>query len=325
MSTRSDAIAAPPPQVPVRPAYALGVLLDADDLFAEQDYARGRWARALKYLFGTGTIAGLRVSFRPETQELAVSPGLALDPLGRLIELARPASIALRGGPGPSDSWFDMQLDADLEAGWISGAPRQLVADVFVRLVVCDHHKTAAFETGPFDALDAAPPARLRDGYELGLVIRPEAALDRDAPQIPVPDDRRILARQPTDTRENALHWQRRRILEAWRDANLDWTVAPGGVPRPLPLEEHLVLPRDSQVEFPFFKQLPSGERVQIRHDPSEVGRDPTSVLLARVHIPVSDAAPPVDLGTAVAIDNDVRRFVRHTGIYTQPSPGGGA
>jgi len=325
MSTRPDLIAVRPLQVPVRPVYALGVLLDSEDFFGEQSYQRGRLARAWKYLFGTGTVAGLGVSFRAASGQIAVEPGLALDPLGRLIQIARPVAITLRGGPGPDDSWFDMQLDGDLDAGWLDGAPRQLVADVFVRLIVCERDKTPVFQSGPFDALDAATPTRLRDGYEVALVIRPEAQLNRTVSQIPVPDDLRILARQPTDTRENALQWQRERILAAWRDRDLDWTGSdePRDA-RPLPLEEHIVLPRTFDVEFPFKKTTATSE-VVIKSDPSEVGRDPTSVLLARVRIPVSNASPPEDLGQAPSVDNTVRRFVRHSGYYTEPVTGGGA
>jgi len=320
VSTRPDVIAVRPLQVPVRPFYALGVLLDSEDFGNEQSYHRGRVSRAWKYLLGTGTVAGLRVVWRSETQQLAVEPGLALDPLGRLIEIARPVSMLLRGGPREGDSWFEhvsgvgiddaartQQLRQDLLDGVTPSAPRQLVADVFVRLIVCEHAKTPAFTTGPFDALDAATPARLRDGYEVALVIRPEAHTGT----IPQPDDQEILDTQPTTSREDALQWARLRILDAWRDTSEEWTGNDEilGGSQPAPLQEHL---------------QPRAQLIQ--KDPSDVGRDSTSVLLARVRIPVSlnGADPPSDLGQAPVIDNTLRRFVRHSGIYTQPVPPGG-
>ena len=106
MTKRSDLIALRPIQVPVRPFYALGVLLDADDFFGEQSYHRGRAARAFKYLFGTGTAAGLEVVWREAEQQLAVNPGLALQMttsafggtkvklIGRGSKLFRPGSDA---------------------------------------------------------------------------------------------------------------------------------------------------------------------------------------------------------------------------------------
>lgn len=318
MSTTADPIAVPPVAPPLRPCYALGVLLDAEDFAAEQGYHRGRLGRALAYLFGTGTAAGLRVTWRAASQQLVVEPGLALDPLGRLLEIPRPVAVRLRGGARPDDSWFEhvrgagsndparnARLALDLVEGCTPGPGRVLVADVFVRLVVCDHAKSPAFATGPYDALDAAAATRRRDGCELGLVIRTEAHTGT----LPIPDDRRILATQPSDL-AGALQWHRERILAAWRDGSDDWDDVTGalGAPRPTPLEEHL--PRRGE---------------PIADDPSEVGRDPTSVLLARVRIPVTASDPPGDLGQDPVIDNAVRRFVLASGVFTRPSSGGGA
>ena len=50
-----------------RPAYATGMLLDAQDFADEQAYHRGRLARALLFLAGSGTLAGLAVSHQPTT------------------------------------------------------------------------------------------------------------------------------------------------------------------------------------------------------------------------------------------------------------------
>jgi len=50
--------------------YATGVLLNAEDFVAEQNYHRGRLARALGYLHGYGTVSGLRVEYEPATPAL---------------------------------------------------------------------------------------------------------------------------------------------------------------------------------------------------------------------------------------------------------------
>ena len=188
MSTRSDTL--PDAQTPDRVFYATGVMLDAGDFQAEQDYHRGRLARALAFLYGSGTIAGLNVEWTlttaedgTQTEQLTVCPGLCLDRLGRLIELPREACIRL-------DRWYEAQATSSdpqvVEAlnTALKGTPYDgVVADVFVRYVPCEIGKTPAFASGPFDALDAVQPSRLRDGYELQLILRGEAD-----PSVAVPD-----------------------------------------------------------------------------------------------------------------------------------------
>src|SRR5687767_11486865 len=83
---------------PDRLHYATGAMLDREDFQSEQLYHRGRLARALASLHGSGTVAGLRAEVRSlgETEELLnVTPGLAVDRLGRLVEVPRPACLRL--------------------------------------------------------------------------------------------------------------------------------------------------------------------------------------------------------------------------------------
>lgn len=163
--------------------YATGELLGADDFLDEQTYHRRQLAHALLFLNGSGTLAGLRVvaKHRPgattaeDEVHLEVEPGLALDRAGRLIEVPREACLRLR-------RWFDfiaaqlpdsaVQDVGDLRAALQNGA---VVADVFLAFHPCDRGYTPAFASGPFDALDASQPSRVRDAYELSLVLRPEA------------------------------------------------------------------------------------------------------------------------------------------------------
>lgn len=166
--------------------YETGVLLNADDFQAEQDYHRGRLARALAYIIGSGTVAGLKVQHEeavppsPEgdgpgrEERLKVDPGLAIDPLGRMIEVPRHICIRL-------DRWYRAQTNQDLREGWHDvdiawpNASAGVVADLFLKFVPCDRGKTPNFAKGPFDALDAVTTARIRDGYDAHLVIRKEA------------------------------------------------------------------------------------------------------------------------------------------------------
>jgi hypothetical protein len=93
-----------------RPFYATGMLLDAQDFSDEQSYHRGRLARSLAFLAGSGTLAGLQVTYVAGTstmpEEIRVEPGLAVDRLGRLIEVARPACLRLA-------NWFATTSAAD--------------------------------------------------------------------------------------------------------------------------------------------------------------------------------------------------------------------
>src|SRR5437867_1938479 len=111
--------------------YATGVLLDAQHVDAEHLYDHRWLARALSYLHGSGTIAGLEVTWETATggssERLVVKPGIALDRLGRIIEVPRDADL-------PLERWFDGQSDAHL-IGAFKPSVQGVVADVFVRLV----------------------------------------------------------------------------------------------------------------------------------------------------------------------------------------------
>jgi hypothetical protein len=214
--------------------YATGELLGADDFRDEQTYHRRQLARALLFLNGSGTLGGLRVVARhrpgkiPTEDEvhLEVRPGLALDRAGRLIEVPRAACIRLR-------RWFDFIIQqkpgsglpnaGDLNTALHGGA---VVADIFLAFHACDRAFTPALASGPFDALDASQPSRVRDAYELSLVLRPEAnpptAVDPWAAIAGAPD-RTAAARQAS--------------LEAWDNLALplsdhvgDWHENPASV-----------------------------------------------------------------------------------------------
>jgi len=175
--------------------YATGELLGADDFRDEQTYHRRQLARALLHLSGSGVVAGLRVVHHhrpgqngaPDEVELEVEPGLALDHAGRVIEVPRAACLRLKrwfdflAGQDPSGTLPDA---ADLRAAWRAeaGGPADgvVVADVFLAFHECPRGYTPAFASGPFDALDASQPSRVRDAYQLSLVLRNEA--DPDLP-----------------------------------------------------------------------------------------------------------------------------------------------
>lgn len=276
---------------PDRVFYATGVLLDAADFNAEQIYHRGRLARALAYAHGSGTVAGLKVEYKRVTDPdsgdveefIEVNPGIAIDRLGRIIEVPRRACIRLdrwytaiasreeSGDPTRKEDTIDDLQDAFHESpiAGVDAAVDGVVADVFLRFVSCERGKTPAFATGPFDALDAVQPSRLRDGYELKLVLRKET--NPPLPQRNWPDLSAIA--DPAD----------RRIAVA--DAIFN------------------AYPADD-IDNPDNPERPT-EYAQ--------GQDKTAVFLARVVIPATEEAsesePPERTNAAVVIENYKRLF----------------
>jgi hypothetical protein len=199
---------------PDRLHYATGALLDREDFLAEQLYHRGRLARALLLLHGPGTVAGLRVrveAVEPEERDASagafaaapepyervrVEPGAAIDRLGRLVEVPAAACLRLErwlGHQRPGDLSAALFYSADEKAphaaanpeeedapGWGKWRGRYLLADLYLRFAACERGKTPAFATGPYDALDAVAPSRVRDGYELKLFPQPHPKRDPD-------------------------------------------------------------------------------------------------------------------------------------------------
>jgi hypothetical protein len=283
MSTSNDPLARP--QTPDRVYYATGRMLGAQDFSAQETYHRGRLARALAYLHGSGTVAGLQVAWAPDPQPgaataafpngknetLTVQPGIALDRLGRIIEVPRAACIRLH-------RWYVAQPPADLR---LRGAPDNgVVVDVFIHFVACDNGKTPVFAAGPFDGTDAVGPSRVRDAYELELVSRKE--IQPPLPQDAWPD---LAGQADLVQRRAALH---QAILGAWREGPPGW----------------------------------DGDRLKAA--PEQVlGQDPTSVFLARLVLPAT-AAPAADKppmrtpGAAVRVDNDKRLFVYPLGALAR-------
>jgi hypothetical protein len=207
--------------------YATGAMLNVDDFTAEQAYHRGRLARALAYLHGWGTVAGLRVEILPalapddehpdgREETLVVEPGMAIDRLGRIIEVPRRACLRL-------DRWFVEKrgsLGALLDGG-------NVLADVFLAFVACERGLTPSFASGGFEALNAHSPSRLRDSYRLELLPRRPDAVP---PANTWPDS--FEAASPEERRTQMLE----AIFGAWAEGSDAWSDTHDG---PNPLVEH--------------------------------------------------------------------------------------
>jgi hypothetical protein len=273
--------------VPRRPFYATGVLLDAADFLDEQTYHRNALARALWGVTGSGTLAGLRVTHEPpgegHEEQIEVAPGLAVDRLGRLVELRGQSCLRL-------ERWWEAQVGDDggdaLTTATYTDVARFVSARTaaqagsdgrpalpYLRFTPCPAGYTPSFGHGPYDALDAVVTSRVRDAFELSLV--PRSGLDDDFDGLPVSGQELSEVGDPQERRAALQD----RILDGWEGGGRD-EEEPNAPP---PLPEHAV------------------------------GVDPTAQLIARVVIPVTAGDPPDRDGSAVAVDNWSRRFVSST------------
>jgi hypothetical protein len=211
----------PPPQ-PLRVFYSTGRMLGVDDFQAEQDYHRGRLARALLQLSGTGTVSGLLVQTdgNPTQLEIQVTAGMALDRAGRIIEVPRTVCIVLQ-------SWLTQYVQSwqTQQAGNAPGTTpiadpntaihdgKNLMIDVFASFTGCTRGVTPSFASqDDYDATDAFSANRLLDSFAMQLVLRTDAT-----PKTPLDPWASLGPSQPA--------------LASLQQAILAGTLGPQGVP----------------------------------------------------------------------------------------------
>lgn len=154
----------------LRVFYSTGRMLGVEDFQAEQDYHRGRLARALLSLHGTGTVIGLNVTSNGSADlsqlEIQVSPGIAIDRAGRILDV--PVTVCIR-----PQAWLAGQTDSDLIKAFQGGI---LNVDVFATFAACTRGKTPSFATqDDYDATDAFTANRLLDSFAMQLVLRTDS------------------------------------------------------------------------------------------------------------------------------------------------------
>ncbi|MET1254233.1 hypothetical protein [Aliikangiella maris] len=260
---------------PDRVNYENGVLLDEVDFKAEQTYHRGRLSRLLAYLHGSGTVAGLKVREKPDDiTTLVIEPGLAIDRLGRMIEVPQNYCLNIA-------DWFNAQLQSSLGLTRMSQAfreadgeiPAGIVVDLFIKFAICERGKTPAFSHGNQEVTDAFTFARMRDAFKLELRIR-----DDGIENIPVPN------KGIADLTGNSK-LQRKSAVEnfkldfGWRE-NTQWSTIDGQLNKD---QEHLQ------------------------------DQDGSEVFLARLRIPATTEPVTYNDSLSIHFDNQLRRFVYST------------
>jgi hypothetical protein len=107
----------------------------------------------------------------PAALEIQVAPGMAVDRVGRMIEVPRTVCIRIQ-------VWLANQTVSDLNSALHSG---NILIDVFATFIPCTRGVTPCFATNDdYSATDAFSPNRLLDSFAMQLVLRTDAT-----PQLP--------------------------------------------------------------------------------------------------------------------------------------------
>ncbi|HEX3550438.1 MAG TPA: hypothetical protein VHT53_08685 [Candidatus Elarobacter sp.] len=200
--------------------------------------------------------------------EVLVTPGIAVDRIGRVIEVPRALCI-------PLQDWLAAQTASDLNAALHGSA---VIVDVFASFAGCPRGATPSFATqDDYDATDAFSANRLLDSCAMQLVLRTDAT-----PQLPE---------------------------DPWRAAG---AMPPNPAVTAQTLQQAMLNAGGPGVETPF-----GSGAIPIEYPPKF---DPTSVFLARLSIPatpVSGNAPATNL-SAIGVDNFSRLFLYPTSLVAR-------
>ena len=85
MSHTTDRLQSGKLLAPKRNNYFFGQLLDEIQLFKEQDYYKNMERLINRLGLGSGVLCGLEINPSQDGKQLCLSPGVAVDPLGRVI------------------------------------------------------------------------------------------------------------------------------------------------------------------------------------------------------------------------------------------------
>ena len=105
----------------------------------------------------------------PSELEIEVTPGLAIDRVGRMIVV--PATACIRIKP-----WLDGQTVSDLTSALAAGNSTSILVDVFATFMPCTQGVTPCFAAqDDYSATDAFSANRLLDSFAMQLVLRNDA------------------------------------------------------------------------------------------------------------------------------------------------------
>ena len=148
--------------------YAHGMVLGVDEFEQEQYYLTGRDRQHNRALHGYGTVCGLDLS--AEGTRVKVSAGLALDPQGRVIHVARDQCADL-------DEWLSVQAHRDAIEG--PGDPVELHVVLCYR--ECLTHKVPVPGAPCRPEGDLLAPSRVTESFDLRFATAKPQAREEEA------------------------------------------------------------------------------------------------------------------------------------------------
>ncbi|MBV8439980.1 MAG: hypothetical protein JO312_05335 [Hyphomicrobiales bacterium] len=262
-----------------RISFQPGILLGSDALTTEQAYHVRRLNRHQRWLIGPGTVFGLRVDVQPpaagaagDPVQITVSPGYAIDGLGREVMVGGPYAISLRDwltAQNPPSSSGVLHLRVTVRA---QASPNQLQPVV-----------AQLFDAG----LDPVVPKFVADSFALEISIDPNTA-DQSADAWAPP----IASWSPDHTAPPAATPMPGVTLTPREAAMLTAAQSKPAVVQALNLQSW-ALTR----QFPPYDDSPGAQ---------DRFTEASRLLLARLQV---NATPPVT-SSSVAINNLVRPFV---------------
>lgn len=287
-----------------RVAYRHGMMLGVEAVRDEQAFHRRRLNRHQYWLHGTGTVVGLAVTLdftAPATGEtddpdtdrdmrLLVSPGIALDGLGREVVLHEGYCLDLR-------AWIEANRDPDTRDwnGSSTHIPQQggLWLEVSIRAADCDRGLQPVLAHEVNAGIDPVATSRIEQGVRLD--IRPITPADAEPAALAAPDP--IAEPLP-----GAMHPGSPPDLDALlTQTELDYLDALADMPEALARfhAARLYRLRGATLDADLVPEL-------IEEQIDAVAR----VLLARIRIETLGDAGLVSHPSRVAINNLVRPFV---------------
>jgi hypothetical protein len=152
---------------PLSPFYSInyhfGMLLGVADFETEQAYHRGKMRLHNAWLHREGVAWGLGVSSDIASQEIRVSPGLAIDAAGRELFLEREACLSV-------PAWFDVHRN---DPGFVvneNGTQLTFDAHVILRFKACLSRQVPALVEPCEGASTATAYSRVFETVEIFLV-----------------------------------------------------------------------------------------------------------------------------------------------------------
>ncbi|MFO7892757.1 MAG: hypothetical protein R6U63_03390 [Longimicrobiales bacterium] len=292
-----------------RVRYFDGQMLTAKDLTQDQAYFLEHNRRHNRTLHGYGTVCGLAVSARrtAEGVEVVVSPGLAIDPVGREIHVPEAQRVTAED----LDDWIAQHKEDVTEP---RGEPLRSLS---LTLVICYAERETDPVPAPGDPCgteeESSVPSRIADSFELRLTLDPPAQAEEEAVRRFGDLLRRIeITAGPEDhvTAEQMANLVRGLVRGLGPGPKLRSKRSDPGTLRLHPDEAHQILQVAFRVWVTEVRPGLLGDGVECAAVPGHAG-----VALARLEVPLGESW---EMTGEVQVHQDDRPILLHTRLLQE-------